>query len=284
MSELPTFTIRELLESAVHYGHKTMRWNPKMVPYIYGVQNETHIIDLQKTAPLLYKALQVVYDVVKNNGRILFVGTKKQASELVAEAARRCGQYYVNHRWLGGMLTNWGTVSQSIKTLIDMENKSKSEAFAKFTKKEQLDFVRKCDKLECSLGGIKTMGGKPDLLFVIDTVKENLAIQEAVKLNIPIIAIIDTNSDPDNITYPVPGNDDATRALRMYCKLVSDAALAGIQASLTASGADLGASEVVAMNKGDGSEGEAPVKQGRTRKKTNFDKAKDNVKTESIEE
>lgn len=282
MSELPTFTIAELLEAGVHFGHKTMRWNPKMMPYIHSVKNDTHIIDLQKTAPLLYRALQVVYDVVKNNGRILFVGTKKQGSELIAEAAQRCGQYYVNHRWLGGMLTNWGTVSQSIKTLTDMEGKVDSEAFNKFTKKEQLDFVRKCEKLERSLGGIKTMGGKPDLLFVVDTVKENLAIQEALKLNIPIIAIIDTNSDPDNITYPVPGNDDATRALRMYCKLVSDAALAGIQASLTASGADLGASEAVAMNKGDAG-AEKPAKQGRSRKKP-AEKTKDNETAESVEE
>ncbi|MFV9875356.1 MAG: 30S ribosomal protein S2 [Rickettsiales endosymbiont of Dermacentor nuttalli] len=284
MSELPTFTITELLEAGVHFGHKTMRWNPKMMPYIHSVKNDTHIIDLQKTAPLLYKALQVVYDVVKNNGRILFVGTKSQASELIAEAAERCGQYYVNHRWLGGMLTNWGTVSQSIKTLTDMENKSKSEAFARFTKKEQLDFTRKCEKLERSLGGIKTMGGKPDLLFVIDTVKENLAIQEAIKLNIPIIAVIDTNSNPDDITYPIPGNDDATRALRMYCKLVSDAALAGIQASLSASGADLGASEVVTMNREDSKGEEAPVKQVKGRKKSSTaDKAKD-IKVESVEE
>jgi small subunit ribosomal protein S2 len=240
MTNVPTFTIRQLIEAGVHFGHKTMRWNPKMEPYIYGSRNGIHIIDLQKTSPLLYRALEAVYNVVKNNGRVLFVGTKRQASEEIAEAAKRCGQYYVNHRWLGGMLTNWPTVSKSIKTLKDLEQKVAVSTGSILTKKEILDLSRKRDKLECSLGGIRDMGGKPDLLFVLDTNKESLAVLEAVKLNIPIVAVIDTNSDPSNITYPIPGNDDAIRSIKLYCKLISDAALAGIQDSLAASGGDIG--------------------------------------------
>ena len=240
MSSVPKFTMRELLEAGVHYGHKTMRWNPRMAPYLFGSRNGTHIIDLQQTAPLLHQALQVVYDVVRKNGRVLFVGTKRQASEQITEAATRCGQYYVNHRWLGGMLTNWNTVSKSIKTLRDIEAKLTSEDAAGLKKKEILSMQRQADKLRLFLGGIMDMGGKPDLLFIIDTNKESIALLEARKLGIPVIAILDSNSNPEGVSYPIPGNDDATRAIKLYCKLVSDAALAGIQESLGASGLDIG--------------------------------------------
>lgn len=240
MSNLPKFTMRELLEAGVHYGHKTMRWNPRMAPYLFGSRNGTHIIDLQQTAPLLHKSLQTVYDVVRKNGRVLFVGTKRQASDQIAEAAARCGQYYVNHRWLGGMLTNWNTVSASIKTLRDIEAKLTGEEAAGLKKKEILSMQRKADKLRLFLGGIMDMGGRPDLLFIIDTNKESIALLEAKKLGIPVIAILDSNSNPDGVEYPIPGNDDATRAIRLYCKLISDAALAGIQESLGASGIDIG--------------------------------------------
>ncbi len=242
MSNIPTFTMRELLEAGVHYGHKTMRWNPRMAPYLFGSRNGTHIIDLQQTAPLLHQSLQTVYDVVRKNGRVLFVGTKRQASEQIAEAAARCGQYYVNHRWLGGMLTNWNTVSASIKTLRDIESRLVSEEAEGLKKKEILSMQRKADKLRLFLGGIMDMGGRPDLLFIIDTNKESIALSEAKKLGIPVIAILDSNSNPEGVNYPIPGNDDATRAIRLYCKLISDAALAGIQESLGASGVDIGAS------------------------------------------
>ncbi len=231
MSALPTFTIRELLEAGVHYGHKTMRWNPKMAPYLFGSRNGTHIIDLQQTAPMFHQALKVVYDVVKANGRVLFVGTKRQASDPIAEAAKRCGQYYVNHRWLGGMLTNWKTVSQSIKTLRETEAKLEGSREG-LKKKEILSLERRADKLKLSLGGILEMGGKPDLLFIIDTNKESLAMQEAKKLGVPVIAIVDSNSNPDDVNFPIPGNDDAIRSITLYCQLISDAALAGIQDSL----------------------------------------------------
>jgi small subunit ribosomal protein S2 len=249
MTNLPKFTIQELIEAGVHYGHKTMRWNPKMAPYIYGERNSIHIIDLQKTAPLLKRALAVIYEVAKDNGRILFVGTKMQASEIIEAAAQRSGQYYINHRWLGGMLTNFGTVSKSIRTMIDMEQKLADQEAAdldpelqtvRLTKKERLDLSRKVEKLRKSLGGIREMGGRPDLLFVIDTNKENLAIQEANKLGIPVIAIIDSNSNPDGVDYPVPGNDDAIRSINLYCDLVSEAILAGMKESLISSGADVG--------------------------------------------
>ena len=249
MTNLPKFTIQELIEAGVHYGHKTMRWNPKMAPYVYGVRNSIHILDLQKTAPLLKRALAVIYEVAKDNGRILFVGTKIQASDIIESAAQRSGQYYINHRWLGGMLTNFGTVSKSIRTMIDMEQKlSEQEAadldpelqVVRLTKKERLDLSRKVEKLRKSLGGIREMGGRPDLLFVIDTNKENLAIQEANKLGIPVIAIIDSNSNPDGVDYPIPGNDDAIRSINLYCDLVSEAILAGMKESLISSGVDVG--------------------------------------------
>ncbi len=243
MVELPKFTIRDLLESGVHYGHKTMRWNPRMASYLFGSRNGIHIIDLQQTVPLLHRALNVVYEVVKNNGRVLFVGTKRQASELVAEAAKRCGQYYVNHRWLGGMLTNWKTVSLSIKTLRDIEEKLQNRENSGLTKKEILGLEREYEKLQRSLGGIVNMGGKPDLLFVIDTNKESLAMAEAKKLGIPVVAVLDSNSNPEGVDFPIPGNDDATRAIELYCKLISDSALLGISEGLSASGVDIGANE-----------------------------------------
>ena len=249
MSNLPNFSIQDLLDAGIHFGHKTMRWNPKMAPYIYGVRNKIHIIDLQKSAPMLKKALEVIYEVAKNNGRILFVGTKTQACEIIAESAQRCGQYFVNYRWLGGMLTNLGTVSKSIKTLIDLETKINEQNLAeidlemnivRLTKKERLDLARKAEKLTKSLGGIREMGGRPDLLFIIDTNKESLAIKEANKLGIPVIAVIDSNSNPDGINFPIPGNDDAIRSITLYCDLVSEAVLAGISESLIASGVDMG--------------------------------------------
>lgn len=237
-NNLPKFTIKQLLEAGVHFGHKSMRRNTKMSKYIYGNRNGISIIDLNKTASMLYKVLVTVNEVAKNNGRILFVATKKQASATVAEAAKRCGQYYVNHRWLGGMLTNWKTVSQSIKTLKKIEEQL-AGADIDFNKKEKLVLERKRLKLEQALGGIKNMGGYPDLVFVIDTFKEDLAIYEARKLNIPIIAVVDSNSNPDGITYPIPGNDDSAKAIKLYCNLVSDAIVAGLRDNLAAAGVDL---------------------------------------------
>ncbi|MBN9542914.1 MAG: 30S ribosomal protein S2 [Alphaproteobacteria bacterium] len=241
MTNIPNFTIRELLDAGVHYGHKTMRWNPKMAPFIYGEKDGVHIIDLQQTAPMLHKALVAIYEVIKNNGKVMFVGTKLQARELIAEAAKSCGQFYVNHRWLGGMLTNWPTVSGSIQRLVKMETSLDDEDFVeKSTKKEVIELNKKREKLDRSFGGIRSMGGQPDLIFVIDTNKESLAIKEAVKLGIPVVAVIDTNSDPDNVTYPIPGNDDATRSIKLYCRLVSEAIIAGIRDGLADSGVDLG--------------------------------------------
>lgn len=240
MSTLPQFSMRDLLEAGVHYGHKTMRWNPRMAPFLFGSRNGIHIIDLQQTVPLLHQALKVVYEVVKANGRVLFVGTKRQASDPIAEAAKRCGQYYVNHRWLGGMLTNWSTVSQSIKTLREIEAQLSDENVG-LTKKEKLGLSRQHEKLKRSLGGIMDMGGKPDLLFIIDTNKESLAMAEAKKLGIPVIAVLDSNSNPEGVDFAIPGNDDATRAIELYCRLISDSALLGIQEGLSAAGVDIGA-------------------------------------------
>jgi small subunit ribosomal protein S2 len=238
----PTFTMRQLLEAGVHFGHHTRRWNPKMQPYLFGVRNGVHIIDLEQTVPLLARALQAVRDTVAGGGRVLFVGTKRQAQEPVAASARRCGQYFVNHRWLGGMLTNFKTISGSIKRLREFDDKINNPASG-MIKRELLELTRNRDKLERALGGIKEMGGLPDLLFVIDTNKEKIAIEEANKLNIPVIAVIDSNSSPDGITYPVPGNDDAMRAIHTYCDLISSAVLSGIQAELMASGVDVGEAE-----------------------------------------
>jgi len=237
---LPTFTMRQLLEAGVHFGHHTRRWNPKMAPYLFGVRNNVHIIDLQQTVPMLEKALQAVRDVVANNGRVLFVGTKRQAAEPIAEGAKRCGQYFVNHRWLGGMLTNWKTISNSIRRLRELDEQVKEQTSG-LTKKELLNLTRERDKLERALGGIKEMGGLPDALIVIDTNKEAIAVDEARRLNIPVIAIVDSNSDPANIKFPVPGNDDALRAIQTYCDLFSGAVLDGLQAEMKAAGVDVGA-------------------------------------------
>jgi small subunit ribosomal protein S2 len=237
---LPQYSMRELIQAGVHFGHKTKRWNPRMAPFLFGVRNDVHIIDLQKTVPMLYKALASVRDAVAQNGRVLFVGTKHQASAPIAEAAKRCGQYYVNHRWLGGMLTNWNTIQQSIKTLRSLEEKLENPS-PRLTKKELLTMSRQRDKLELSLGGIKDMGGLPNLIFVLDTNREDLAIAEANKLGIPVVAVVDSNSTLEGVDFPIPGNDDATRAIELYCRLVSDAALAGIQTSMAKSGKDLGA-------------------------------------------
>lgn len=238
---LPQYSMRELIQAGVHFGHKTKRWNPRMAPFLFGVRNDVHIIDLQKTVPMLYKALAAVRDAVAQNGRVLFVGTKTQASEPIAEAAKRCGQYYVNHRWLGGMLTNWNTIQASIKTLRQLDEKLANPS-ARLTKKELLTMSRQKEKLERSLGGIKDMAGLPNLIFIIDTNREDLAIAEANKLGIPVVAVVDSNSSLEGVDFPIPGNDDATRAIELYCRLVSDAALSGIQTSMAKSGRDLGAS------------------------------------------
>ncbi|NBW08030.1 MAG: 30S ribosomal protein S2 [Caulobacteraceae bacterium] len=239
---LPDFSMRTLLEAGAHFGHQTHRWNPKMDRYIFGARSNIHIIDLSQTMPLLHQALVAVRDVAAKGGRVLFVGTKRQASDPVAEAAKRCAQYYVNHRWLGGTLTNWRTVSGSIARLRELEGIMERGGEGR-VKKELVTLGREKDKLELSLGGIKDMGSIPDIMFVIDTNKEAIAILEARKLNIPVIAILDTNSDPDGITYPVPGNDDAARAIQTYCDLIADAVLDGLAAGAGAAGVDLGASE-----------------------------------------
>jgi small subunit ribosomal protein S2 len=238
---LPDFSMRQLLEAGAHFGHQTHRWNPKMDRYIFGSRSNIHIIDLSQSIPLLHQALVKVREVAASGGRVLFVGTKRQASEPVATAAKRCAQYYVNHRWLGGTLTNWRTVSGSISRLRELEGVLDGDPGSR-TKKELLQLTRERDKLEMSLGGIKDMGGIPDLMFVIDTNKEAIAILEAKKLGIPVIAILDTNSDPDGINYPVPGNDDAARAIQLYCDLMADSILDGLAAGASASGVDLGAS------------------------------------------
>ena len=237
---MPDFSLRQLLEAGVHFGHHTRRWNPRMAPYLFGVRNQVHIIDLQQTVPMLDRALREVRDITARGGRVLFVGTKRAAAEHVAEAAKRCGQYYVNHRWLGGMLTNWKTITGSIKRLRQIDDLLNGDT-AGLTKKEVLEMTRDRDKLERSLGGIKEMGGLPDILFIIDTNKEALAVQEANKLNIPVVAILDSNSDPAGITYPVPGNDDAIRAIQTYCDMIGGSVLDGIQAEITRGGGDIGA-------------------------------------------
>ncbi len=237
---LPDFSMRQLLEAGVHFGHRSHRWNPKMERFIFGVRNDIHILDLGQTVPLLQRALQLVSDTVADGGRVLFVGTKRQAAPVVAQAARDSAQYFVNSRWLGGTLTNWQTVSQSIARLRELEGQL-SEGAEGLTKKERLLLDRERERLDRDLGGIKDMGNLPNLLFVIDTNKEANAIKEARRLGIPVIAIIDSNSDPDTVDYPVPGNDDAARALELYCGLVSRAAIDGIGRSSAGRGADLGA-------------------------------------------
>ncbi|MEZ0224160.1 MAG: 30S ribosomal protein S2 [Alphaproteobacteria bacterium] len=241
---MPSFTMRQLLEAGVHFGHHTRRWNPKMKPYIYGDRNNVHIINLELTVPMLHHSLKAVRDIVANRGRVLFVGTKRQASEKIAETAKRCGQYYVNYRWLGGMLTNWNTISQSIKRLRQVDEMlANDEVKHGLTKKEQLNLAREKSKLEKALGGIKDMGGLPDAMVVIDVMKEANAILEAKRLGIPVFGIVDTNCDPDNVDFVIPGNDDATRAINLYCDLFAEAVLDGLQAEVTATGADTGAAE-----------------------------------------
>jgi len=239
---LPEFTLRQLLEAGVHYGHQTHRWNPRMGPYIYGAKNGIHIMDLTQTVPLLDQALNAVRETVAKGGRILFVATKRQAQKAIADAAERSAQYYMNHRWLGGTLTNWNTVSNSINRLKSIDEKM-AEGAEGLTKKERLGMEREQAKLQASLGGIREMGGVPDLIVVIDTNKESLAVAEANKLGIPVVAVLDSNSSPAGIDFPIPGNDDAARAITLYCDLIARAALDGMGAQMGAAGVDLGALE-----------------------------------------
>ncbi|NBB83370.1 MAG: 30S ribosomal protein S2 [Alphaproteobacteria bacterium] len=236
---LPDFSLRQLLEAGVHFGHQTQRWNPRMGPFIYGERNGIHIVDLTQTVPLLDAALNVIRETVAKNGRVLFVGTKRQAQKPIAEAAEKCAQYYMNHRWLGGTLTNWKTVSQSIQRLKSIDEQIAMGAEG-MTKKERLHMEREQAKLQASLGGIREMGGLPDLLFVIDVNREDLAVNEAKKLGIPVVAVVDTNCSPEGVDYVIPGNDDAARAIALYCDLVSRAALDGMSAQLDAAGIDVG--------------------------------------------
>ena len=246
---IPTFTMRQLLEAGIHFGHHTRRWNPKMDEYIFGQRNNIHIIDLEKTVPMLYNALEVLHNIAKKGGSILFVGTKRSASEIISSSAINCGQFYVHHRWLGGMLTNWETVSKSIKRLKDLEKKMESGEINSLTKKERLTLERSREKLELNLGGIKNMSGTPDALFIIDINKEAIAVEEAKKLNIPIVAVCDTNTDPKKIDYPIPGNDDAVRSISLYCDLVGATILSGMEENLTETGVDLGNAENVVEEK-----------------------------------
>lgn len=260
---LPDFTLRQLLEAGVHFGHQKYLWNPRMQPYIFGVRNNLHILDLSQTMPLLRRALQAVSDTVARGGRVLMVGTKRQAQESVAESARRSAQYFVNARWLGGMLTNWKTVSESIKRLRSLEELL-AEGSSGLTKKELLNIERQRDKLERNLGGIKDMGGVPDLLFVIDTNQDAIAVKEAQCLGIPVVAILDSNSSPEGVTYPIPGNDDAGRAIALYCDLLARAAVDGLSRAQISAGVDIGASEevlpeAVLQDFPSEEEGEAPV-------------------------
>ncbi|HEX2655526.1 MAG TPA: 30S ribosomal protein S2 [Xanthobacteraceae bacterium] len=240
---LPDYSMRQLLEAGVHFGHQAHRWNPKMANYIFGTRNNIHILDLAQTVPMLHRALQAVSDVVARGGRILFVGTKRQAQDTIADAAKRSAQYYVNSRWLGGTLTNWKTISHSIQRLRKLEDMLGSDQAHGYTKKERLTLTREKEKLDRAIGGIKDMGGIPDLMFVIDTNKEDIAIKEARRLGIPVAAIVDTNCDPAGITFPIPGNDDAARALTLYCDLVAKAAIDGISRAQGEIGIDVGASE-----------------------------------------
>ena len=241
---LPEFTLRQLLEAGVHFGHQTQRWNPRMEEFIYGERNGIHIMDLTQTVPMLDAALNIVRETVAKGGRILFVGTKRQASTAIAEAAEKCAQYYMNHRWLGGTLTNWQTVSQSISRLKSLDEKM-TVGSEGLTKKERLGMEREQSKLQASLGGITQMGGVPDLLFVIDVKKEALAVAEANKLGIPVIAVVDTNCSPSGIDYLIPGNDDAARAIALYCDLIARSALDGMTEQMGAAGVDLGEMEDV---------------------------------------
>ncbi|MFD2239014.1 30S ribosomal protein S2 [Aureimonas populi] len=253
---LPDYSMRQLLEAGVHFGHQTHRWNPKMAPYIFGARNNIHILDLAQTVPMLHRALQAVSDSVARGGRVLFVGTKRQASEIVADAANRSAQYYVNARWLGGMLTNWKTISNSIQRLRKLDELLAGDAQG-FTKKERLTLQRERDKLDRALGGIKDMGGVPDMIFIIDTNKESIAIEEAKRLGIPVVAVVDSNCNPDPIDYPIPGNDDAARAISLYCDLIARAAVDGIARQQGDMGVDIGALEEAPVEAAL-EEGEAP--------------------------
>ena len=237
---LPSFSMRQMLEAGVHFGHSTRRWNPRMKPFIFGERNKIHILDLQQTVPMLHAALKALSEVTSRGGRVLFVGTKRAAADKIAETARNCGQYYVNHRWLGGMMTNWATVSQSIRRLRDLEARMDSDEINQLTKKEVLQLTRERDKLELTLGGIKEMGGLPDMLFIIDTNKEAIAVDEANRLGIPVVAIVDSNAKPEGVDYIIPGNDDAMRAISFYCELAQAAVLDGLQTELMKSGSDVG--------------------------------------------
>ena len=243
---LPTFTLRQLVEAGVHFGHHARRWNPQMAPYIYGKKDNVHIIDLQQTYPMLYTALNAAKEIAANGGKVLFVGTKRQAQDIIKENAERCGQYYVNYRWLGGMLTNWKTVYKSISRLVKLNEMFDNNATEGYTKKELLNLRKEQEKLAKELSGVMNMGGQPDLLFVVDMPKEDLAIKEAKKLGIPVIDIADTNADPTLVDFPVPGNDDAIRAIQFYCELVSSAVLDGIQAEIAAQGVKV--EEIMAEN------------------------------------
>lgn len=246
---LPDYSLRQLLEAGVHFGHRTRRWNPKMAPFIFGVRNGVHILDLSQTVPMLHDGLKAIRDIAAGGGRILFVGTKRQASDKIAEAAKRCGQYYVNHRWLGGMLSNWKTISHSIRRLKELDDilgvDGKVGQTAGYTKKEILQMERMREKLERALGGIREMGGQPDILFIIDTNKEDIAIAEAKKLGIPVVAVVDSNSDPTHVNFPIPGNDDALRAIALYCDLVAASVLDGLQQEAASVGEDIGEAETV---------------------------------------
>jgi small subunit ribosomal protein S2 len=255
---LPEFTMRQLLEAGVHFGHQSYRWNPKMEKYIFGVRDRVHIIDLAQTVPLLHQALVFIRDTAAKGGRVLFVGTKRQAAAPIAEAAKRCAQYYMNDRWLGGTLTNWKTISNSIRRLKQLEETTVQENTG-LTKKELLNLTRQRDKLERSLGGVKDMGGIPDVMFVIDTIKEKIAISEARTLGIPVVAVIDSNCDPDAVDYPIPGNDDASRAIGLYCDLAARSVLSGLAESKVQLGVDIGASEEVPEGVADIPREAAPV-------------------------
>ena len=238
----PTVTMQQLIEAGAHFGHQTHRWNPRMKPYIFGARNGIHIIDLSQSVPLFARALDFVQQTARSGGKVLFVGTKRQAQDPIREAALASGQHFVNHRWLGGMLTNWKTISGSIKELKTLEETLSGDTSG-LTKKEVLNLTRKKDKLELSLGGIRNMGGIPDVMFVIDANKEDLAIKEANVLGIPVVAVLDTNVDPSGIAFPIPGNDDAARAIKLYCDAISEAARSGKGEGVQDSGADVGAME-----------------------------------------
>ena len=242
MSDIPTFTMRQLLEAGVHFGHTTRRWNPKMESYLFGVRNGIHIIDLGQTVPMMHSALQALYDAAAAGGRILFVGTKRQARDLIKEYAGKCGQYYVNYRWLGGMMTNWQTVSNSIKRLKELDARlNDTEEMEGLTKRELLGLSRQREKLELALGGIKEMGSTPDILVVLDTVKDQIAVKEAQTMGLPVIGVLDSNATPEGVDYPIPGNDDSMRAIRLYLELASQTILAGIEKSVQQAGVDIGA-------------------------------------------